>query len=106
MVSYNFIDLSDGEWHLIPVNAINAVFEGRSMTQNVHVEVSHDKVVAHSLYALSHNNNHDHYRVGSNNSDFMLQFVRVRVGTDPATSTAPASGQTFRVYFGFSRKAK
>lgn len=111
MVSYNFIDLTDGEWHLLPSGATNVVFEGRNMSENISIEISHDKVVAHALYSVSHNANQDHRAVNQSNGDFLLQFVRA---TGFATTTDAETGvvtrdypnQIIRVYYGLSKRAK
>ena len=101
MISCDFIDISNGEWAILPQNAINVVFEGRNLTHQVDIETSHDKIVAHDIYVLTTNDKGDHHRVGRNPEDFLFQWVRV---IDPIQIIDGETGevsypQTIRVYF-------
>jgi len=103
MVSCDFIDISNGEWHILPQNAINVVFEGRSLTHKVDIETSHDKEVSHNIYELTTVDKGDHHKVGRNPEDFLLQWVRVTPLTlieitDEVTGEV-SYPQTIRVYF-------
>lgn len=40
MVSSDFIDLSNGQWHILPQNAVNIVFESRGISADIYT--SHD----------------------------------------------------------------
>lgn len=90
MVACDFIDLSDGQWHVVPQNAVHIVFEGVT-TGPVDIQTSHSKglPLAHIVCTLNSNNNKDHHVVLPQNQEFVLQNVRAVV-----TET-----DTVRVYF-------
>jgi len=108
-VSYNFIDLTDGEWHMLPQNAENIVFECfDSNTQapqvSIGIKTSHGEGSAeHTLATIKTNagtNEKDHLEL--NASDTSHPFVLQRVKADyTGTETIYV-----RVYFSHSRRAR
>lgn len=84
MVATDFIDLSDGQWHIIPQNAVNIVFEGVTGGQvDIYTCHSPGDTPEHNVFHLNSNNNKDHHVVDFTNQEFILQNVRATVvGTD------------------------
>lgn len=84
MVACDFIDLSDGQWHILPQNAVNIVFEGTTGGP-VDIITCHSPGVTpeHSVYQLNSNNNKDHHVVDPANGEFVLQNIKaLAIGTD------------------------
>jgi hypothetical protein len=84
MVACDFIDLSDGQWHLLPQNAVNIVFEG---VTGGHVDIitCHSPGVTpeHTLFHLNSGDNKDHHMLDPANGEFVFQNVKaLAVGTD------------------------
>lgn len=108
-VSYNFIDLTDGEWHLLPQNAENIVFEcfdSNIVAAQVSIDIktSHGEGSAvHKLAVLKTNagtNEKDHLELNAH--DTAHPFVLQRVKADYTGSDTIY----VRVYFSHSRRAK
>lgn len=107
-VSTEFIDLTDGKWHLLPSNAINIVFEiTEGVTEgvdpqpahvSVDIETSHSGNVIHVIGNLhsSNSGNKDHLAVNEAipGRGMVLQNVKA------VNKTAGTILTHARVYFG------
>ena len=102
-VSTEFIDLTDNEWHILPSNAINIVFEidkaGASADSSVDILTAHTPSSKnHTLDTINTNaanSKKSHLELEAATHKFVLQNVK-------ADGTI-ATGSTVRVYFGRSR---
>ena len=99
-VSTEFIDLTDGEWHVLPSNAINIVFECEGVAATVTVKTAHTaNSKVHDLGDMhtQGSGNKAHLELESATHKFVLQNVRV---TGLTTDVNGVPLNFAKVYFG------
>ena len=96
MVSCDFIDITDGEWHVLPQNAVNIVIEANGTFHQTHIETSHSKELVHDIAQVhpGGSGNKDHV-VLNPGVDFIMNCVRIQ----PATKPLFLQDEYIRIYF-------
>lgn len=102
-VSTEFIDLTDGEWHVLPSNAINIIFECEGAGATVTVKTAHtanSKIHELGTMHTQGSGAKDHLELESATHKFVLQNVKV----DGLTVDENGVPLNFaKVYFGRSK---